>query len=136
MRILARAQATRYSPVIALVVALAVVSVVGERALRRSAHSAAGISARVADTIRIEVEPAIFIGGLIVSRSRHVIAGAVMGCGAGAATGAGAAVVAGVLTGGVGWAAIPPAAAIGCVVGAGGGIAVGYPLDNWAMQLE
>ena len=136
MRILARAQGIRYSPVIALVLALAVVSVIGERALRRGAHSAAGVSARIADTIRLEVEPVIFIGGLVVSRSRHVIAGAVMGCGAGAATGAGAAVVAGVLTGGLGWAAVPPAAGVGCLVGAGAGIAVGYPLDSWSLELE
>jgi hypothetical protein len=136
MRILARAPGIRYSPVIALVLALAVVSVIGQRAVKRGAHSAAGVSARVADTIRLDVEPAVFLGGLVVSRSRHVIAGAVMGCGAGAAAGAGAAVVAGIVTGGLGWAAVPPAAGIGCLVGAGGGIAVGYPLDSWALQME
>lgn len=134
MRIIAKAQAIRSTPVVALLLALAVLSLVGgERVLLRGAT---GAGARVADTIRLEVEPAIYVGGVIVSRSRHVIAGAVMGCAAGAATGAGAAALAGLVTGGVGWAAIPPAAGIGCLVGAGGGVAVGYPLDSWALQLE
>lgn len=136
MRILARAPGIKYSPVVALVLALAVVTLVGERAVLRGARGAATVGARVADTIRLEIEPAVFIGGLVVSRSRHVIAGAVMGCAAGAGVGAGAAAIAGVVTGGLGWAAIPPAAGIGCLVGAGGGIAVGYPLDSWALSLE
>ena len=133
MRILAKAPGSRYSQVVALLLLLAAVSLIGERALLRGADRAASAGRRVADTIRIEVEPLIFRGGVIVSRSRHVIAGAAMGCGAGAAVGAGAAALAGLATGGLGWAAIAPAAGIGCLIGGGGGIAVGYPLDTWAL---
>ncbi|MGO8918307.1 MAG: hypothetical protein ACLQJR_20600 [Stellaceae bacterium] len=139
MRILAKASGIKYSPIVVLVLALAVLSVIGERALLRGARGARGaatVATNVADTLRLQVEPAIFIGGLVVSRNRHIIAGAAMGCATGAATGAGAAALAGVLTGGLGWAAIPPAAGIGCLVGAGAGVAVAYPLDSWALAME
>jgi hypothetical protein len=133
MRILARAQGIKYSGIIAVMLALVVASVLGQHAVLSGLRGAAGAGASVAERLRLEVEPALFIGGLAVSRNRHVIAGAVMGCVAGAAVGGGGAAAAGVVTGGLGWAAIPAAAGIGCLIGAGGGVAVGYPLDDWAL---
>lgn len=136
MRILARAQGVRYSRVVAVVLALAAASLIGQHALMPGLRGAAGLGMSAADTLRLDLEPAVFIGGLAVSRHRHVIAGAAMGCAVGAAAGGGAAAVAGLLTGGLGWAAIPAAAGGGCLLGAGGGIAVGYPLDSWAEDQE
>ncbi len=138
MRLIAKTQGLKYSPVIVLMLALALAlaSVVGERAIRRSVHHAAGVGATLADAIRLKVEPAVFLGGLVVSRSRHMIAGSVMGCAAGAGLGAGTAALAGIVTGGLGWAALPPAAAAGCVIGAAGGFAIGYPLDTWSLSLD
>lgn len=134
MRILARQSGIRYSPLIALLLALGIASLIaGQRAVWRGAADA-GESA--VETIRYQVEPAIFIGGLLVSRSRHVIAGATLGCAAGAAVGAGGAAVVGVATGGAGFAALPVAAGVGCLIGAAGGIALGYPLDSWSLALE
>lgn len=138
MRLSARTQGLRYSPVIVLMLAVALVlaSVIGEHAIRRGLHHAAAAGATLADTIRLKVEPTIFRGGMIVSRSRHVIAGSAMGCAAGAGLGAGTAALAGALTGGIGWAALPPAAALGCVIGAAGGFAIGYPLDTWSLTAD
>jgi hypothetical protein len=138
MRLIARTQGFRYSPVILLLVALALAlaTVVGQHAIRRGVHRAAGAGASIADTIRLRIEPIVFQGGMVVSRSRHIIAGSVMGCVAGAGLGAGSVAVAGLLTGGLGWAALPPAAAVGCVIGGAGGFAVGYPLDTWSLTAD
>ena len=136
MRILAKAQGIRYSSLVALVLTLATASVIGERALLRGVHGAAGLGVGIADLLRLKVEPAVFMGGIIVSRNRHLIAGAAMGCAAGATVGGGGAAAAGVVTGGLGWAAITAAAGIGCLIGAGGGIVVGYPLDDWELAIE
>jgi hypothetical protein len=136
MRILARPQGIRYSPLVAVLVALAILAVIGERALRRDAAHAVRAVPVAVNRLRAEVEPAVFFGGIVVSRNRHVIAGAAMGCGVGAALGAGSAAVLGLASGGLGFAAVPPAAAFGCAIGGGAGIAVGYPLDNWALALD
>ena len=136
MRILAKAQGVKYSPVIVLVLALAIFSVIGQRTLIRGVHGAAVAGENALEWIRIEVEPTVFVGGLFVSRSRHVIAGAAMGCVAGGTVGAGSAAVLGAITGGIGLATLPPAAGIGCLLGAGGGIAIGYPLDSWSLAME
>lgn len=137
MRILARTSGIRYSPLIALVLALGIVSLAaGQRVVWRGLAGAADAGQSAVETIRYQVEPAIFVGGLLVSRSRHVIAGAAMGCTAGAAVGAGGAAIVGVATGGAGLAALPAAAGIGCLAGAAGGIALGYPLDSWSLALE
>lgn len=133
MRILAKAQGIRVSPVIALVLALGLASVLGERALRRSVQGTAGYGASFTTLLRLEVEPALFKGGIVVSRNRHIIAGAAMGCAAGAAVGGGGAAAAGLVSGGLAWAAIPAATGIGCLIGAGAGAALGYPLDSWAL---
>ncbi len=138
MRLIARTAGLKFSPLIVLMLAvgLALGSVIGERAIRRGLHRAAGAGATLTDAVRLRVEPAIFAGGLVVSRSRHIIAGSAMGCAAGAAVGVGTAAVAGIVTGGLGWATLPSAAAIGCVIGAAGGFAIAYPLDSWALTLE
>jgi hypothetical protein len=136
MRLLARNHTIRYSPVIAFLLVLVAVSLLGEHALRRGLSDAAWAEQTAIHRARLTVEPALFLGGIVVSRNRHVIAGAVMGCGAGAVLGAGAATALAVATGGIGLAALPPVAGAGCVIGAAAGIAVGYPLDNWALTLQ
>jgi hypothetical protein len=136
MRLLARNHTIRYSPVIAFLLVLMVVSLLGEHALRRGLSSAAWAEQTAIHHVRLAVEPGLVLGGIVVSRNRHVIAGAVMGCAAGAAVGAGSAAALGLATGGIGLAALPPAAGAGCIVGAAAGIAVGYPLDTWALTLQ
>jgi hypothetical protein len=140
MRILARTAGARFSPAIAVVLALAVLSGPGERALFRALHSAAGTGQTVMDGVRAgvrtQIEPAVFIGGLFVSRSRNTISGLIMGCGAGAALGTAAVAAASVISGGAALPTLPAAAAVGCLVGATGGFAVGYPLDSWALALD
>ncbi|HWI25342.1 MAG TPA: hypothetical protein VN668_00105 [Stellaceae bacterium] len=133
MRILAKTQAARYSPVIAVLLALAILALIGERAMVRGAADAARAVPIAMSRLRADAEPAVVTGGILVSRNRHIIAGAGMGCGLGAAVGAGSAALLGLVTGGLGFAAAAPAAAFGCAVGGAAGIAVGYPLDSWAL---
>jgi hypothetical protein len=71
------------------------------------------------------VEPAIYIGGIVVSRSRNTIAAGVMGCATGAMIGGGLSLA----TGGL---ALPLAASLGCGIGALSGGALGWPLDDYA----
>jgi hypothetical protein len=81
-----------------------------------------------------KAEQAIVVGGVLVYRHRHAIAGATLGCLAGATVGAGAALGAGVATGGATIAGAGPAAALGCGLGCGlgalGGAAMGHQLDG------
>jgi hypothetical protein len=134
MRLLAKAAGFGIPPIIILLIGLAVAIPGGSGAMLR-AMASAGVAARSAmDAIRDRLEPAVYIGGLLVSRSRHVIAGAVMGCSSGAAMGAGGAAAVGLVTGGAGFAAIPLTAGIGCVAGGAMGVALGYPLDAWALE--
>ncbi|HUC64465.1 MAG TPA: hypothetical protein VMA53_03480 [Stellaceae bacterium] len=133
MRILARTQ-NRYSPLVAVLLGLAIASTIGAHALRHAAVSAVHASRDLVYQFRLEVEPAVVTGGLVVSRNRHTIAGGTMGCAAGAGLGASAAAVFGVVSGGLALPAVPPAAALGCAAGGAVGIAVGYPLDNWAFN--
>lgn len=141
MRTVARTYRVRLSPLIAVVLAFAAFSlftetVRGRGLLLGAINGAADAGAASIEEIRVRVEPAIFIGGVIVSRSRHVIAGAAMGCVAGGTIGAGGAAIVGLTTGGIGFAAVPFAGAIGCVAGGVTGGAFGYPLDAWALALE
>jgi hypothetical protein len=133
MRILAKAQ-SRYSPLVVVLLGLAIASTVGAHALRHAAVSAVHASRDMVYQFRLQVEPAVVSGGLFVSRNRHTIAGGAMGCSAGAAIGGGAAAVVGFASGGLALPAVPPAAALGCAAGGAVGIAVGYPLDNWALD--
>lgn len=80
------------------------------------------------------IEPMIFLGGIVVERSRHMIAGGAMGCVVGAGIGATAAAGLGLLTGGVALAGVPVAATVGCGIGGLGGAAFGYPLDSYAWE--
>ena len=141
MRTVARTYRVRLSPLIAVVLAFAAFSlftetVRGRGLLLGAINGAADAGAASIEEVRVRVEPAIFIGGVIVSRSRHVIAGAAMGCVAGGTIGAGGAAIVGLTTGGIGFAAVPFAGAIGCVAGGVTGGAFGYPLDAWALALE
>ena len=136
MRIIARASRARVAPLVALVLGLAVLMQISDRMLLRAIMGASQVAESSLQTARETVEPAIFIGGLYVSRSRHVIAGAGLGCTAGAILGAGSAAALGLVTAGAGLAAVPTAAAIGCLSGGGIGVALGYPLDTWALEME
>lgn len=77
-----------------------------------------------------KAEQAIVVGGVLVYRHRHAIAGATLGCVAGATVGATSALGAGVATGGAAVAGAGPAAALGCGLGALGGAAMGRELDG------
>jgi hypothetical protein len=77
-----------------------------------------------------KAEQAIVVGGVLVYRHRHTIAGATLGCLAGATVGATSALGAGVATGGAAVAGAGPAAALGCGLGALGGAAMGRELDG------
>jgi hypothetical protein len=83
------------------------------------------------ERVQRSVEPAIYIGGIFVSRSRNTIAAGVMGCATGA--GAGAAIAGGLslVTGGLALPSVPFAGALGCGIGAVSGAALGWPLDDF-----
>lgn len=136
MRLIARASRVRVAPLVALILALALLTQISDRMLLRAFSSAGQIAGNSLQAVRETVEPAIFIGGLYVSRSRHVIAGAGLGCTAGAILGAGSAATLGFFTAGAGFAAVPAAAAVGCLSGGAIGVALGYPLDSWALEME
>ena len=136
MRIIARASRVRLGPVVALVLALAVLTQFSDRTVLRALNGAGQMAESSLQAMREEAEPALFIGGVYVSRSRHVIAGAGLGCTVGAVLGAGSAMALGFITAGGGFAAVPAAAAIGCLSGGVVGAALGYPLDTWALDME
>jgi len=136
MRIIARASRATVAPMVALALALAVLSQISDRALLGALHGAGRVAETSLQAARDAVEPTIFIGGVYVSRNRHVIAGAGLGCAIGGALGAGSAAALGFFTAGAGFAGVPAAAAIGCLSGSAIGAAFGYPLDTWALDME
>jgi hypothetical protein len=75
-------------------------------------------------------EKAIVLGGILVYRNRHTIAGAGLGCAAGAMLGMTSVAAAGAVTGGAALAGTPQAVALGCGAGAAAGAALGYPMDH------
>jgi hypothetical protein len=81
-------------------------------------------------TILERAEQAIVVGGVLLYRHRHAVAGAAIGCVAGSMAAATTALGAGLATGGAALAGTGPAAALGCGLGALGGAALGHPLDN------
>jgi hypothetical protein len=91
---------------------------------------------RAAGKVQDRVEPAIMLGGILIERTRHMIAGATLGCAVGAGIGATVAAGAAVLTGGVASVAIPTAATVGCGLGAPIGASFGYPLDSYNWELD
>jgi len=136
MRVLARRPAMLVYPAVAIFLALAISDLSVNPMPPGSWERAADATLAATGIIHRDAEQAIFVGGIVVSRSRHTIAGAAMGCVAGAAMGATTAAVVGLVTGGAALAAVPPAAVVGCAIGAASGAAFGYPLDTWALELE
>jgi hypothetical protein len=136
MRIIARASRVRVAPLVALLLGLALLTPLSDRMVLRAFSGVGQMAETSLQATRDTVEPAIFIGGLYVSRSRHVIAGAGLGCTTGALLGAGSAAALSLFTAGAGFVAVPTAAAIGCLSGGAIGVALGYPLDSWALEME
>jgi hypothetical protein len=77
-----------------------------------------------------KAEQAIVVGGVLLYRHRHAIAGAALGCVAGSLAATTTAFGAGLASGGAALAGTAPAAALGCGLGALGGAALGQPLDD------
>jgi hypothetical protein len=77
-----------------------------------------------------EARQAIVIGGVVLYRHRHAVAGAVIGCVAGSMAATTLSLGAGLATGGAALAGTGPAAALGCGLGALGGGVLGQPLDD------
>jgi hypothetical protein len=73
---------------------------------------------------------AIVVGGVVIYRHRHAVAGAAMGCVAGSMAATTLSLGAGLASGGAALAGTAPAAALGCGLGAIGGAALGQPLDE------
>jgi hypothetical protein len=78
----------------------------------------------------IAAEHAIVIGGVIVYRNRHAIAGALLGCVAGSAAATTPTLALALPTVGGSLAAAPTAAAVGCGVGGVGGAVLGHAIDQ------
>lgn len=97
--------------------------------------SASSVSTGAFHRLQRNVEPAIVIGGILLERSRHTIAGAAMGCVSGAAMGAMTALGAGAVSGGVAIVGLPVAAALGCGIGGAIGMSMGSPLDQYKSSL-
>ena len=110
---------------------------VADLVLFHNGSVAAATIERAIGKVQDRVEPAIMIGGILLERTRHMIAGGTLGCAVGAGLSATVAGGAALLTGGVAGVAIPTAATIGCGLGAPIGAAFGYPLDgyNWELDL-
>ena len=81
-------------------------------------------------TLRAKAEQAIVIGGVLLYRHRHAVAGAGLGCVAGSVAATTTMLGAGLATGGAALATGAPAAALGCGLGALGGAALGQQLDE------
>jgi|SRR5579883_465463 len=93
--------------------------------------AAHGIARSLIGRIEDDAMPILVAGGMEVSRSRHTIAGAALGCFAGAAVGAVTAIGAGIATGGAALAMLPAASVVGCTLAGAGGAALGRPLDDY-----
>jgi hypothetical protein len=91
-----------------------------------------GVAAAQAAQQRLfeQAERAIVVGGILLYRHRHAVAGAAIGCVAGSVAATTTALGAGLATGGAALAGTGPAAALGCGLGALAGAALGHPLDN------
>ena len=81
-------------------------------------------------TLRENAEQAIVLGGVLLYRHRHAVAGAALGCVAGSVAATTTTLGAGLATGGAALSTTAPAAALGCGLGALGGAALGQQLDN------
>lgn len=81
-------------------------------------------------TLQAKAEQAIVVGGVLLYRHRHAVAGAALGCVAGSMVATTTTLSAGLATGGASLTTTAPAAALGCGLGALGGAAIGQRLDN------
>jgi hypothetical protein len=81
-------------------------------------------------TLREKTEQAIVMGGVLLYRHRHAVAGAALGCVAGSVAATTTTLGAGLATGGAALTTTAPAAALGCGLGALGGAAMGQQLDD------
>jgi hypothetical protein len=81
-------------------------------------------------TLRAKAEQAIVVGGVLLYRHRHAVAGAALGCVAGSMLATTTTLGAGLATGGAALTTTAPAAAVGCGLGALGGAAIGQQMDN------
>jgi hypothetical protein len=81
-------------------------------------------------TLRQKAEQAIVVGGVLLYRHRHAVAGAALGCVAGSMIATTTTLGAGLATGGASLTTTAPAAAVGCGLGALGGAAIGQQLDT------
>jgi hypothetical protein len=95
-------------------------------ALREGLSGARAVEQNLLD----EARQAIVIGGVVLYRHRHAVAGAAMGCVAGSLAATTLSLGAGLATGGAALAGTGPAAALGCGLGAVGGGVLGQPLDD------
>jgi hypothetical protein len=88
-------------------------------------------AARAAEqTLRDKTEQAIVIGGVLLYRHRHAVAGAALGCVAGSVAATTTTLGAALASGGAALTTTAPAAALGCGLGALGGAAIGQRLDS------
>jgi hypothetical protein len=88
-------------------------------------------SARATEqTLRQKAEQAIVIGGVLLYRHRHALAGATLGCVAGSIAATTTTLGAALASGGASLTTTAPAAALGCGLGALGGAAMGRQLDE------
>jgi hypothetical protein len=81
-------------------------------------------------TLRQKAEQAIVVGGVLLYRHRHAVAGAALGCVAGSVIATTTTLGAGLATGGASLTTTAPGAAVGCGLGALGGAAIGQQLDD------
>jgi hypothetical protein len=81
-------------------------------------------------TLREKAEQAIVLGGVLVYRHRHAVAGAALGCVAGSVAATTTTLGAALASGGASLTTTVPAAALGCGLGALGGAAIGQRLDS------
>jgi hypothetical protein len=115
-----------------LVVALALAAAPGRADAASSDVVREGLeAARAAEQmLREKTEQAIVLGGVLLYRHRHAVAGAALGCVAGSLAATTTTLGAGLATGGASLTTTAPAAVLGCGLGALAGAALGQRLDN------
>lgn len=125
-------RSSSYAPAVLLVATLCWLSGPerAEAAWSDALHAGLNALRATEQSLRETTERAIVIGGVLLYRHRHAVAGAALGCIAGSVAGATAAAGAGLATAGASAAAAAPAAALGCGLGALTGVAIGRPLDD------
>jgi hypothetical protein len=126
------AQAWRGLRGLGLVAGLAVALASGraEAAWPELLHDGLGAARATEQNLLDQARQAIVIGGVVLYRHRHAVAGAALGCLAGSMAATTLSLGAGLATGGAALAGAAPAAALGCGLGALGGGVLGQPLDD------